>query len=194
MTNPNVLLRGSDVGLGMARADMLHEYHRWENDPSVILGFGTQLPQSWETRSAGYSAQAGSSERQARFEVVRIEDDQSIGMTTLLVDHHVRTAEYIILLALEAQGKGYATEATRPSLYWAFKMAALRSVWLKVLTPNTAAIRAYKRAGFQEAGQLRQAGYWLGEPCGEMLMDAVPADLDEGKIYFPEEDRAGDSR
>lgn len=185
MSEPQILLRGSKLALGMTRADMLPEYHRWENDPGVILGYGTQLPQSWETRAAGYEAQARGSDRQARFEAIRLPDNQPIGMTVLHVDHHVRTAEYVILLAPEARGHGYATEATRLTLDWAFHLAALRMVWLKVLEPNIAGVRAYQRAGFRPAGRLRQAGYWLGQPCDELIMDATHDDFGGESVVAP---------
>lgn len=176
MSQPQIMLRGDRVGLGMTRAEMLREYHRWETDPGVILGYGTQIPQSWETREAGYAGQARS-DRQARFEIVRLEDDEPVGMTILNIDHYVRTAEYVIVLAPEARGHGLAAEATRLTLDWAFHLAALRMVWLKVLEHNAAGVRAYQRAGFKEAGRLRAAGYWLGQACDEILMDALPQDL-----------------
>lgn len=144
--------------------------------PTALLGHGTQAPQSWETREAGYSAQARS-DRHVRFEIIRIEDNQPIGMTTLNVDHYVRTAEFIVLFAPVARGHGLAGEATRLTLDWAFHLSALRMVWLKVLEPNTAGIRAYQRAGFTAAGRLRAAGYWLGQPCDEILIDALPQDF-----------------
>lgn len=147
------------------------------NDPGVILGYGTQLPQSWETRAAGYENQRRGSDRYAQFEVVRLDDSQLLGMTTLQVDHQVWTAEYVIVLAPEARGHGHATEATRLTLDWAFNLAALRMVWLKVLAPNTAGIRAYEKAGFRRVRALREAGYWLGQPCDEILMDALGGDF-----------------
>lgn len=60
---------------------------------------------------------------------------------------------------------------------WAFHLAALRLVWLKVLEPNAAGIRAYEKAGFHHAGRLRQAGFWEGVPVDELLMDALPKDF-----------------
>jgi diamine N-acetyltransferase len=75
------------------------------------------------------------------------------------------------------RGHGYAAEVTRLTLDWAFRLAAVRMVWLKVLEHNTAGIRAYERAGFHHAGRLRHAGYWLGQPYDELLMDAVPDDF-----------------
>lgn len=50
-------------------------------------------------------------------------------------------------------------------------------VWLKVLAPNVAGINAYERAGFQHAGKLREAGYWLGQVCDEVPMDALAQDF-----------------
>ncbi|MBB5789878.1 RimJ/RimL family protein N-acetyltransferase [Jiangella mangrovi] len=160
----------------MTTAEHLREYHRWENDPETILGYGNQAPQSWETRAAGYEAQARS-DRQTRFEIVRLTDDRPVGTTVLYVDHAVRTAEFVMVLAPEARGHGFAAEATLLTLDWAFHMAALRMVWLKVLEPNVRAVRAYEKAGFRPAGRLRQAGWWRGESCDELLMDAVRADF-----------------
>jgi diamine N-acetyltransferase len=177
MSDSHILLQGANLALGMTRADMLPEYHRWENSPGVILGYGTQLPQSWETRAAGYDGQARASDRQARFEVIRLKDNEPIGLSVLHVDHQVRTAEFIMLLAPHARGQGHATEVTRLTLDWAFRLAALRMVWLKVLEHNVAGIHAYTNAGFKPAGRLRGAGFWLGQPCDEMLMDALPEDF-----------------
>jgi diamine N-acetyltransferase len=176
MNEPRILLSGQRLALAAPRAEMLSEYHRWENDPSTILGYGSQLPQSWETRSAGYERQA-KSDRYIRFEVLRTEaEPKPVGMTILNIDHYVRTAEYTILIAPEARGNGYATDATRLTLDWAFHLASLRMVWLKVLERNIAGIRAYESAGFKKSGRLRSSGFWLGSPCDEILMDALPED------------------
>lgn len=96
-----------------------------------------------------------------------------VGVTTLLPDDSVRTAEYLVMLGPEARGRGLGTKATRLTLDYAFHITNLRMVWLKVLAPNAAGIHAYERAGFQRAGTLRQAGYWLGEVCDEVFMDAL---------------------
>ena len=176
MSEPHILLRGGNLALGMARADMLPEYHRWENDPGVILGYGTQLPQSWEARAAGYEAQARS-DRQVRFEVVRLDDNHPIGMTVLHVDQLARTAEFVILLAPEARGRGHGAEATQLTLDWGFHLAALRMIWLKVLEPNAAGVRAYEHAGFRLAGRLRPAGHWLGRPAANRWSAPAPLGL-----------------
>jgi RimJ/RimL family protein N-acetyltransferase len=176
MPTPHILLPGKRVSLAMTDRDHLPDYHRWENDPGTILGFGTQVAQSWEVRAGGWEAQ-GRNRDYPQFEVVTADDHTPVGVTTLQIDPAVRTAEYVILLAPEARGKGLATETTALTLRWAFEYAALRMVWLKVLEPNAAGVAAYRKAGFQSAGRLRRSGYWLGRPCDELLMDAVAEDF-----------------
>jgi RimJ/RimL family protein N-acetyltransferase len=160
----------------MPRRELLPEYHAWENDPGTILGYGNQVPQSWETRANGWERQRGNL-NYPQFEVLRLDGMASIGMTTLEINKFTRTAEFVMLLAPQERGKGHAAEAARLTLDWAFHLAALRMVWLKVLEPNEAGIAAYEKAGFQHAGCLRGAGYWLGRPVNELLMDALPEDF-----------------
>ncbi|MEV8322728.1 GNAT family protein [Kitasatospora sp. NPDC056731] len=176
MSTPHILLTGERVSLAMTDRDHLPDYHRWENDPGTILGYGTQVAQSWEVRAGGWEGQ-GRNRDYPQFEVITADDHTPVGLTTLSIDPAVRTAEFVILIAPEARGKGLATEATALTLRWAFQYSALRMVWLKVLEPNAAGVAAYQKAGFQPAGRLRQSGYWLGRPCDELLMDATADDF-----------------
>lgn len=177
-TEPVVWLRNEHVGIGPTRADLVPTYWEWENDPGVIVGYGRQVPESIETRTEGYTHQARASMNQARFTVYDLANEYApVGLTTLLIDHQVRTAEFLILLAPEARGRGLATPATALTLDYAFHLTALRMVWLKVLAPNAPGIRAYENAGFKPAGRLRQAGYWLGDVCDELIMDATHDDI-----------------
>ncbi|MFD4375437.1 GNAT family N-acetyltransferase [Streptomyces sp. NPDC058486] len=163
--------------LGPYRADLAETYWRWEQDPTLMVGYGRQVPESLEARTEGMAHQLRGSN--IRFTVYDPADGEPVpvGVTTLLPDDAVRTAEFVIMLAKEARGRGLGTEATRLTLDYAFHVSALRMVWLKVLAPNRAAVAAYERAGFRPAGRLRESGYWLGEVCDEVLMDALAADF-----------------
>ena len=185
---PVVWVRGKRAGLGPLRADLVSRYWEWENEPRSILGYGRQVPDSLENRTDGYGHQVRSALNQLRFTVYDTKDDTEpapAGLVTLLIDHQVRTAEFLILLAPQARGRGLATEATLLTLDYGFRITALRMIWRKVLEPNTPGIRAYTTAGFKPAGRLRQSGYWLGQPCDELIMDAVPDDY-PGPSHFSE--------
>jgi diamine N-acetyltransferase len=179
MTEPVIWLRGTKAGLGPLSKDLVEDYWRWDNDPAVILGYGRQTPESLESREQIVDSQLRNTSDQIRFTVYLLNDPQPqpVGLSSLLIDHQVRTAEYVIQLGSEGRGQGIGAEATWLTLDYAFHLTHLRMVWLKVLAENTAGIRAYENAGFQNAGRLRQSGYWLGQPCDEIIMDALPSDL-----------------
>ena len=178
MSDPIIWLRGERVGIGPLRADLVSTYWQWESEPGSIHSYGRQVPDSLENRTEGYGHQARGALNQLRFTIYDLNDDTApAGLATLLIDHQVRTAEFIILLAPAARGRRLATEATTLTLDYGFHIAALRMVWLKVLEHNTAGIRTYQNAGFKDAGRLRKSGYWLGEVCDELLMDTVKEDF-----------------
>lgn len=173
---PILWLRGRRVALGPFVRELVELYWRWEQEPQSIIGYGRQTPEALEARTAGYELQARNMHDQARFTVYDLDghdEPRPIGTTALRIDHEVRTAEFVILIGAEGRGRGFAAEAATLTLDYAFHVVNLRAVWLKVLAPNTAGIRAYEAAGFKAVGRLRRAGYWLGEECDEVIMDAV---------------------
>ncbi|MFF7454455.1 GNAT family N-acetyltransferase [Kitasatospora sp. NPDC008115] len=170
-------MRDDVCGLGPYRADLVETYWRWEQDPSVLVGYGRQQPESLEARTEGMAQQLRGDN--IRFTVYEVAGDAAVpvGVATLLPDPAVRTAEYVVMLAPEARGRGLGTAATRLVLDYAFHVTNLRMVWLKVLAPNRPAVRAYEKAGFRTVGALRDAGYWLGKVCDEVVMDALAAEF-----------------
>ncbi|MGY4984492.1 GNAT family N-acetyltransferase [Streptomyces nigrescens] len=150
--------------------------------PRRLRPSGTRVPRSTHRRHDPPTPR-----RDIRFTIYRLESGEPVpaGVATLLPDHAVRTAEYIIMLAPEARGRGLGTQATRLTLDYAFHIANLRMVWLKVLAPNQAGIRAYEKAGFRTVGSLREAGYWLGQTCDEVIMDAVAGEFEGPSIVKP---------
>jgi RimJ/RimL family protein N-acetyltransferase len=176
MGEPDIWLRGDRVGLGPYRRDLVEFYWRGESDPRGVLGYGKQVPESLESRTAGIDVQLANSQH-PRFTVYELGAGNPVGLTELMVDHMVRSAQFVIVLVPEARGQSFAAEATRLTLDYGFHLTSLRSIWLKVLEHNTAGIRVYENAGFKHAGRLRQAGYWLGEPCDELIMDALASEF-----------------
>ncbi|WP_433549628.1 GNAT family N-acetyltransferase [Streptomyces sp. CA-294286] len=161
----------------MTRAQATETFWRWEQDPTLLVGYGRQSPESLEARTDGMAHQLRGENIRFTIYDLRNETPTPAGVATLLPDHSVRTAEYVIMLAPEARGRGLGTAATQLTLEYAFHITNLRMVWLKVLAPNTAGIRAYEKAGFRTVGTLREAGYWLGEVCDEAIIDALAKDF-----------------
>nr|WP_256961679.1 GNAT family protein [Streptomyces sp. NRRL B-24572] len=170
-------MKDDTCGLGPFRPDLIETYWKWEQDPGLLVGYGRQGPESLEARTEGMAHQLRG--ENIRFTVYDVSGAEPlpVGVATLLPDHQVRTAEYVVMLAPEARGRGLGSAATRLVLDYAFHVVNARMVWLKVLAPNTGGVKAYEKAGFQTAGTLREAGYWLGEVCDELIMDALARDF-----------------
>lgn len=184
-TDPIIWIHDSVCGLGPYRADLVETYWRWEQDPALLVGYGRQQPESLEARTEGMTQQLRGDN--IRFTVYELAGDAAVpvGVATLLPDPAVRTAEYVVMLAPEARGRGLGTAATRLVLDYAFHVTNLRMVWLKVLAPNRPAVRAYEKAGFRTVGALREAGYWLGRVCDEVVMDALAAEFAGPSVVAP---------
>ncbi|MFJ2788365.1 MULTISPECIES: GNAT family N-acetyltransferase [unclassified Streptomyces] len=170
-------LKDGSCGLGPFRPDLVETYWRWEQDPALLVGYGRQAPESLASRTEGMAHQLRG--ENIRFTVYDLGDGRPVpvGVATLLPDHQVRTAEYVVMLAPEARGRGLGSAATLLVLDYAFHVVNLRMVWLKVLAPHAGAVKAYERAGFRLAGTLREAGYWLGQICDELVMDTLARDF-----------------
>jgi diamine N-acetyltransferase len=177
---PLLWLTGDKAGLGPYDPALVESYWRWENDPRVLVGYGQQTPESLQARTEGIGHQVKRTTNQARFTIYDLTGPEPapVGTTALLIEHRMRIAEFYILIGDQAhRGKGIGTDATRLTLDYGFHVTNLRCIHLAVLAPNEPAIRAYEKAGFRPIGRRRQSGYWLGEPCDELLMDAIPTEF-----------------
>lgn len=179
-TEPIIWLRSDNVGLGPFDTELVESYWRWENTPAVLAGYGQQTPESLTSRTEGIGYQVKNTDNQARFTIYDLTDDKPVpvGTSALVIEHKNRIAEFFILIGdAEHRGRGVGSTATRLTLDYAFHITHLRCVYLTVLAPNVAGIRAYEKAGFRKIGERRQSGYWLGQPVNEVCMDAIPADF-----------------
>jgi RimJ/RimL family protein N-acetyltransferase len=85
-----------------------------------------------------------------------------------------RSAELGVRIGRELdRGKGYGSAATEMALDYAWNTLNLRRVSLTVFAGNDRAIAAYRKAGFQEEGVMRQAAYIEGVWHDVVLMAAI---------------------
>ncbi|MFI6580995.1 GNAT family N-acetyltransferase [Embleya sp. NPDC050493] len=160
------------------RRDLLDVYLRWTNDPVSMRGNGRVDPETRERLRAGLDVMiAGDNAHFTIYDPARQDRTGGplpVGTATLSIDRPVAAAEYLVTLGEEGRGRGLAAPATRLVLDFAFEDAGLENVYLTVLEPNVAGIRAYTRAGFQLIGHRRRSAVWAGKRVDEILMDAIP--------------------
>lgn len=156
--------------LGPQRRDLIPLYQRWLNDLAVMAPLGAPLrPVTAESEAATYE-QTSTNPHEVWFTVYERATLRPLGIAGLRdVDHRHRTAELVIFLGeKDCWGKGYGTETTRLILDYGFTALGLENIILRVYSFNERAIRAYRRAGFQEIGR-RRGAYRLADRAYDII-------------------------
>jgi RimJ/RimL family protein N-acetyltransferase len=157
----------------------LATYKRWMNDLAVTRTLGRpSLPMTTEREQSWLDGALLSSE--PHFTIYTLSDLRPIGNTSLFeINSDAATCFFGILIGeRDAWGHGYGTETTRLMLHYAFDVLGFRNVTLTVHADNTGGIRAYERAGFRRIGARRNAILAGRHRLDEILMDAIPEDLE----------------
>lgn len=170
-------LHGERAALGPFERDLVPDYWRWESEPRVLVGYGQHNAETVQTRADVFDSQSRSGN--PYFTIYDVTDSAAVpvGISLIMVDDRTRTGELIITLGAEGRGKRLAAEATRLTVDYGFHITNLRNIWLSVLAPNKAGIRAYEQAGFKTIGRRRNSGHWLGAIVDHVFMDTIPDDF-----------------
>jgi ribosomal-protein-alanine N-acetyltransferase len=124
-------------------------YCKWLNDPVVNKYLETRKATIEDLRK--YIHLKKESPNCVFFGIFLKENDKHIGNVKLEpIDFERKTSYFGILIGEKEQwGKGIGTEATRLAVEYAFNVLHLKEVKLGVIAENKAAIRTYKKVGFE---------------------------------------------
>lgn len=174
-------IAGEKVALGPLQRDLVPLYHRWDNDFTVLRTLSIPRPSSLEEAYTTYEAQVASERdhESAYFTVYERTTLVPIGLSYLFdINYRDRTADFIILIGeVSYRGRGFGTEATRLTLDYAFTAVGVHNVFLQVWEFNTAARRAYEKAGFCECGRRRQSKWMGGKLWDRIYMECLASDF-----------------
>lgn len=127
----------------------------WMHDSAVNQYF--RAPFAQMTIENALSFIQGGQDASARHYAICDDKDVYQGTISLkAVDMENGTAEYAIVLRRQAQGKGYASFATREILRIAFEELGLHKVYLNVWKENAHAVGFYEHMGFRREGDARE--------------------------------------
>jgi diamine N-acetyltransferase len=181
VSEPDLLVVGERVALGPLRRDLAEMYARWINQPEVRFGVEylavatPESTESWVDEST--KAAAEREPKSVTFTVYDMSDRAPVGTSGLFEISHIQGGANLGISLGERRNQGLGTAATRLTLDWGFHVLGLQNVLLEALAWNTAAIRAYEKAGFRRIGVRRMAAMSRGERADVILMDATPADF-----------------
>ena len=93
--------------------------------------------------------------------------------------------EYGILMGdKEFWGFGYAMEASQVVISYCFNTLRLRKISLGVVKNNIAAVKLYKKLGFEIEGVYRMNGFYSGKFCDALRMSLFNLDDESVRNYF----------
>ncbi len=175
------VLTGELVTLRPIEREDVALLHAWDQDP---LSWPENSPKPYTPRSLADTLAAYDAKEKG---LLRADDrtvplavtvaGELVGSVSLWgIDAFNRRAHLGITLGAEHRGKGYGTDACRVIVRHAFVDRGLHRVQLEVLASNTAALRAYQKAGFVREGVLREAGWVRGALVDEIVMSVLSTD------------------
>lgn len=121
----------------------------WRNTPRVRDNFIYRKPFTRESHLSWIRTQIDPG-YVVQFMICETVSNRAVGSVYFRdIDREKGRAEYGIFIGEEdALGKGYAAEAAKMALSYAFESLALKLVFLRVFADNTSARRSYEKAGF----------------------------------------------
>jgi UDP-4-amino-4,6-dideoxy-N-acetyl-beta-L-altrosamine N-acetyltransferase len=157
------------ISLNSIRSEDSETLFRWINDPQVVRLNAPYRPIHWANHNEWVRSLAGANNKVVF--AIRA-SDRLVGVLQLIdVDPIHRSAELTIRLGNEAdRGRGYGSQALKLAIDYAWRDLNLHRVWLRVFQNNGRAIQAYKNAGFQEEGLMREAAYIDGSYVDMIVM------------------------
>jgi diamine N-acetyltransferase len=145
----------------LERSD-LHFVHGLNNDAKIMRYWFEEPYETFSELSQLYDRHVHDL-RERRFVAVD-NTGATVGLTELIeLDYIHRRGEFVIIIAPEAQGQGFATGATALAADYAFSVLNLRKLYLIVDVSNTAAIHIYEKCGFRREAELIEEFFGNGE-------------------------------
>ena len=163
------------------RAD-LPRFVEWLNDPEVIDGLSTTMPQSHVEEEQWYEAMLKTPRDEHPLAIeIRTEDGgwKLIGNCGLFdFNRRARSAEVGIFIGDKScWNQGYGTDAMRLILKHGFDTLNLNRIYLHVFATNPRAIRCYEKVGFVPEGRLRQAEFKNGQYVDFIVMSVLQSEF-----------------
>lgn len=156
------ILENRNISLRAPEPEDLDLLYLWENEPSVWQVSGTLTPFSRYILKQ-YLENAGKDiyeVKQLRLMIQLKSNHRPLGAVDLFDfdPHHRRAGLGILIAEASDRRQGYAREALETMLSYCFEVLHLHQLYCNIAAGNSASIKLFKEAGFQESGRKKE---WL---------------------------------
>ena len=156
------ILENKTISLRAPEPEDLDLLYIWENEPSVWQVSGTLTPFSRYVLKL-YLDNAGKDiyeAKQLRMIIQLKDKHRPLGAIDLFDfdPHHHRAGIGILIAEHSDRRLGYAMEALETMMEYCFDVLHLHQLYCNITAGNTASIKLFKEAGFEECGRKKE---WL---------------------------------
>ncbi|MBI2857164.1 MAG: GNAT family N-acetyltransferase [Chloroflexi bacterium] len=153
------MLSGESVRLRPKRLEDAFADYTWRQDPELAeLDASVPLDESFREYERGYTWELEHPARHRQRLAIETAEGKHIGNIAYFdIDRTSKAAQLGIMIGDRSYwGKGFGTEAVKLALRRMFNDEGLEAAYLRTLDWNTRAQRAFTRAGFRPAGELKE--------------------------------------
>ncbi|MDR0559515.1 MAG: GNAT family N-acetyltransferase [Prevotellaceae bacterium] len=162
------MLENDTVKLRALEPDDVNLLYLWENDPDVWL-VGERVEPYSKFDIERYILSEGDifANRQLRLMIERKHDGVAIGAVDLFDFNplHRRAGIGLLIYQPENRGRGYAGEALKIIVNYAFSLLNIHVLYCNVSANNISSLHCMKKAGFTECGVKKE---WNITPSGRV--------------------------
>jgi RimJ/RimL family protein N-acetyltransferase len=179
-----VVVPGDRIYLSQVLRSDLPLFAKWFADLELTAYIGGSGQSFMLEHEEQWFAQVVAGNNLKTFAIIRREDDAVIGSVSLQnIDYRHGTSELGIAIGDKgAWNQGYGCEAVRLISDFGFTFCGLNTIYLWLIAFNARAQRSYLKAGFKEAGRIRQFYNVNGKRYDRVLMDCTREDLGPSKL------------
>ncbi len=173
------MLEGARIRLRGFREDDLPDFYAVHSDPAVNRYWSfpawTELSQARDYFASAIAGRDAS--RMLCWAIAECENDRLTGALTLFaINREQGRAEIGYALRSSHWGRGYAQEALRMALDYAFDILELRRIEADIDPRNTGSCKLVERLGFVREGLLRDRWQVDGEVCDSAMYGLLADD------------------
>lgn len=135
---------------------------QWVNDPDIVKNF-QNFKGFTKSEELNFLKKILKSKNDFVFSIFRKSDGKYTGQCAInQIGWQNKLGRFSIFVTKENWGRGYAEEAIRLLLNYAFKKLKLHKIWGVCWATNQKAWHIYKKIGFKKEGLLRDEYFWRG--------------------------------